>query len=202
MFLPEVMIAMLQQTEYGWTFLHWAWKRPSVHCLMLTHGLNQVEDSFAVWTGVFLNTGRRLVGLQMLQQGLLGMVALPTGRTVVGIVLAATGTLVHLHGCPAHQMLSTLGAHMYRLSLMHVQVPPESFGQGKILSTKCAVDLILTWLWDSKRHIPSTGRTCRKRCGQFTFEGQFGPTLDATQHHFPNDYLIRPQPHKTGWRLT
>ena len=112
------------------------------------------------------------------------MVALPTGRTVVGIVLAATGILVHLHGCPARQMLSTLGAHMYRLSLMHVQVPPENFGRGKILPTKCAVDLILTWLWDSKRHVPSTGRTCRKRCGQFTFEGQFGTPLDATQHRF------------------
>ena len=128
MFLPEVTIATLWQTEYSWTLLHWAWKRPSVHCPVLPHGLDQVEDSFAVWTGAFLNTGRRLVGLQMLQQGLLGMIALPTGCTVVGIVLAATGTLVHLHGCPAHQMLSQLGAHMYRLSLMHMQVPPESFG--------------------------------------------------------------------------
>ena len=42
MFLPEVMIVMLWQTEYGWTFLHWAWKRPSVCCLVLPHGLNQV----------------------------------------------------------------------------------------------------------------------------------------------------------------
>ena len=128
MFLPEVTVAMPWQTEYGWTFLHRAWKRPSVHCPVLPHGLDQVEDSFAVRTGAFLNTGGRLVGLQMLQQGLIGMVALPTGRTVVGIVLAATGTLVHLHGCPAHQMLSTLETHMYQLSLIHAQVPPESFG--------------------------------------------------------------------------
>ena len=202
MFLPKVTVAMLWQTEYGWTFLHWAWKRPSVHCPVLPHGLDQVEDLFAAQRSAFLNTGGRLLGLQMLQQGLLGMVTLPTGRTVVGIVLAATGILVHLHGCPAHQMLSTLGAHMYRLPLMHAQVPPESFGQGKILPTKCAVGLILTWLWDSKTHVPSTGRTCRKRCGQFTFEGQFSPPLDVTQHRFPNDYLTRPQPHKTSWRLT
>ena len=128
MFLPEVMIVMLWQTECSQTLLHWAWKRPSVHCPVLPHGLDQVEDSFAVWTGAFLNTGRRLVGRQMLQQGLLGVVAFPTGHTAVGIVLAATGTLVHLHGAPACQMLSTLGAHVYRLSLMHTQVPPESFG--------------------------------------------------------------------------
>ena len=86
MFLPEVTIAMLWQTEYGWTLLHWAWKRPSVHCPVLPHGLDQVEDSFAVWTGAFLNTGGRLVGLQMLQQGLLGVVTFPTGCTVVEIV--------------------------------------------------------------------------------------------------------------------
>ena len=106
------MIATLWQTEYGQTILHWTWQRPSVCCPVLPHGLDQVEDLFAVQTGVFLNTGGRLVGLQMLQQGLLGVVAFPTGRTVVGIVLAVTGTLVHLHGCPAHQMLSTLGAHV------------------------------------------------------------------------------------------
>ena len=112
MFLPEVTVVTLQQTEYGWTFLHWAWKRPSVHCLMLPYGLDQVEDSFAVQTGAFLNTGRRLVGLQMLQQGLLGMVTLPTGRTVVGIVPSATGILVHLHSHPACQMPSTFGTHI------------------------------------------------------------------------------------------
>ena len=107
MFLPEMTIVTLWQTEYGRTILHWAWKRPSVHCPVLPHGLDQVEDLFAVWTGAFLNTGRRLVGFQVLKQSLFGVVTFPTGHTVVGIVLAATGTLVHLHGCPAHQMLST-----------------------------------------------------------------------------------------------
>ena len=66
MFLPEVTIATLWQTEYGRTLLHWAWERPSVHCPVLPHGLDQVEDLFAVWTGAFLNTGGRLVDLQML----------------------------------------------------------------------------------------------------------------------------------------
>ena len=163
MFLPEVMITTLWQTEYSQTLLHWAWKWPPVHCPVLPHGLDQVEDLFAVQTGVFLNTGRRLVGLQVLQQGLLGMVTFPTGHTVVGIVLAATGTLVHLHGCPAHQMLSTLGTHVYRLSLMHAQVAPESFGRGKILLTKCAVDLILTWLWVQQKARPEHWQNLQKK---------------------------------------
>ena len=66
MFLPKVTIAALWQTEHGRTILHWAWKWPPVHCPMLPHGLDQVEDFMAVWAGALFNTGWRLVGLQVL----------------------------------------------------------------------------------------------------------------------------------------
>ena len=66
MFLPEVMVAMFQQTECDRKVLHWAWERPSVCCPVLPHGLDQVEDLLAVWAGVVFNTGGRLVDLKML----------------------------------------------------------------------------------------------------------------------------------------
>ena len=107
MFLPKMTVATFRQTECGRTVLHWAWERPPVCRPVLPHGFDQVEDLLAVRAGTVLNTGGRLVDLQMLQQGLLGVIALPTGHTVVGTVLGATRSLVHLHSGPAHQMPST-----------------------------------------------------------------------------------------------
>ena len=57
------MVAALRQTEEGWTILHWAWKGPPVHCPVLPHGLDQVEDFTAVRAGALFNTGWRLMGL-------------------------------------------------------------------------------------------------------------------------------------------
>ena len=108
MFLPKMTVATFRQTECGRTVLHWAWERPPVCRPVLPHGFDQVEDLLAVRAGTVLNTGGRLVDLQMLQQGLLGVIALPTGHTVVGTVLGATRSLVHLHSGPARQMPSTL----------------------------------------------------------------------------------------------
>ena len=85
---------------------------------------------------------------------------------------------------------------------MHAQVPPESFDQGKILPTKCAVDLILTWLWVAKGTSPALTEPAEKDVGSLPLRASLAPPLDAMQHRFPNDYLIRPQPHKTSWRLT
>ena len=70
MFLPEVTVTTFWQTENSRTVLHWAWKRPPVHRPVLPHGLDQVEDLFAVQTGAVLNTGERLVDLKMLYKGL------------------------------------------------------------------------------------------------------------------------------------
>ena len=53
---------------------------------------------------------------------------------------------------------------------MHMQIPPKGLGGGKVLSTKGAVDLIFTQLWDGKRHIPSTGKTHGESCEHMTFE--------------------------------
>ena len=66
MFLPEVMVMTFWQAENGRTVLHWAWKKPPMHHPVLPHGLDQVEDLFAGQTGAVLNTGGRLVDLQML----------------------------------------------------------------------------------------------------------------------------------------
>ena len=107
MFLPEVTVTTFWKTENGRTVLHGAWKRPPVCCPVLPHGFYQVEDLLAIWASAVLNTGGRLVNLQMLQKGLLGVVTLPAGHTVVGTVLDATRPLVHLHGGPTCQMLST-----------------------------------------------------------------------------------------------
>ena len=93
MFLPKMTVAMFRQTECGRT-VHWAWERPPVCRPVLPHGFDQVEDLLAVRAGMVLNTGGRLVDLQMLQQGLLGVIALPTGHTVVGTALGATRSLV------------------------------------------------------------------------------------------------------------
>ena len=107
MFLPKMTVVTFRQTECGRTVLHWAWERPPVCHPVSPHGFDQVEELLAVRAGTVLNTGGRLVDLQMLQQGLLGVIALPTGHTVVGTVLGATRLLVHLHSGPAHQMPST-----------------------------------------------------------------------------------------------
>ena len=201
MFLPEVTVAMFRKTENGRTVLHGAGKRPPVCHPVLPHGFYQVEDLLAIRAGAVLNTGGRLVNFEMLQKGLLGMIALPTGHTVVGTVLDATRLLVHLHGGPTCQMPSTPWTLVDRLPRVHTHMPPKGLGGGKVLSTKGAVDLGFLQLRNGKRHIPSTS-THGECCGHTTFEGEFGTPLDAPQHSFLDDNLIGPQPHKTNWRLT
>ena len=107
MFLPEVTVTTFRKTENSRTVLHGSWKRPPVCRPVLPHGFYQVEDLLAIWASAVLNTGGRLVNLQMLQKGLLGVITLPTGHTVVGTVLDTTRPLVHLHGGPTCQMPST-----------------------------------------------------------------------------------------------
>ena len=126
MLFLEMMITALRQGEHSRAVFHRAWEGPPVSCPMLPHGLNQLEHHLAVRTGVLLFTGWRMVDLQVLDQGLFGVVPFTTCPAIVREVLTATGGLMHVHHVTACQMLSTFLTYVVGLTSVH----PEVLSQG------------------------------------------------------------------------
>ena len=124
--LLEMMIAVLRQAEHSRAVFHWVWAGPPVSCLMLPHGLNQLEHHLAVRTGVLLFTSWRTVDLQVLDQGLFGMIPFTTCLAIVQEVLTATGGLMHVHHVTACQMFPTFLTSVVGFTFVHPEVPSQS----------------------------------------------------------------------------
>ena len=126
MLFPEMMITALRQAEHRREVFHGAWEGPPVSCPMLPHGLNQLEHHLAVRTGALLFTGWRTVDLQVLDQGLFGVVPFTTCLAIVQEVLTATGGLMYVHHVTACQMFPTFLIYVVGLTSVHPEVPSQS----------------------------------------------------------------------------
>ena len=155
MFLSEMTVTALRQAEHSRAVFNWAWEGPSVSCLMFSHGLHQVKNHLAVGTGTLLFTGWRTMNLQVLDQGLLGMVPFTTYLAILREVLTAARGLVHIHHVTTCQMFPTFLTYVVGLTSVHPEVLSQSFGCRKVLFTKVAVDGVLWQLGDIKGQIPS-----------------------------------------------
>ena len=155
MFLPQMMIMVLRQAEHSRALFNQAWEGPPVGCSMLSHGLHQVKDHLAVWTGMLLFTGWRMMNLQVLDQGLFGVVPFTTCLAIVWEVLTATGGLMHIHHVTICQMFPAFLTYEIGLTSMHPEMLSQCFGCREILFTKVAVDSMFWRLGDIKWQIPS-----------------------------------------------
>ena len=155
MFLPEMMVMALRQAEHSRAVFNRAWEGPPMSCPMLPHGLHQVKNHLAVRTGTLLFTGWRMMNLQVLDQGLFGMVPFTTWLAIVQEVLTAAGGLVHIHHATICQMFPTFLTDVVGLISVHLEVLSQCFGCRKVLFTKVAVDGMLWQLGDIKGQIPS-----------------------------------------------
>ena len=155
MFLPEMMVTVLRQAEHSRTVFNRAWEGPPVCCPMISHGLHQVKNHLAVRTGMLLFTCWRTMNLQVLDQGLFGMVPFTTFLAIVQEVLTATGDLVYIHHATTCQMFPTFLTYVVGLTSVHLEMLSQCFGCRKVLFTKVAVDGMLWWLGDIKGQIPS-----------------------------------------------
>ena len=126
MLLPEMMIVVLRQAEHSRAVFHGAWEGPPVSCLMLPHGLNQLKHHLAVRTGALLFTGWRTVDLQVLHQGLFGVIPFTTCPAIVWEVLTATGGLMYVHHVTACQMFPVFLTYVVGLTFVHPEVPSKS----------------------------------------------------------------------------
>ena len=155
MFLPEMTITVLRQAEHSRAVFNRAWEGPPVSCLMLPHGLHQVKNHLAVGTGMLLFTGWRTMNLQVLDQGLFGMVPFTTCPAIVQEVLTAAGGLMHVNHVTICQMFPALLTYVVGLTSVHLEVLYQCFGCREVLFTKVAVDSMFWWLGDIKWQIPS-----------------------------------------------
>ena len=126
MLLLEMMIVVLRLAEHSRAIFNWAWEGPPVSCPMLPHGLNQLEH-LAVRTGVLLFTGWRTVDLQVLDQGLLGVISFTTCLAIVQEVLTTTGGLMHVHHVTACKMFPAFLTCVVGFTSVHPEVPSQSF---------------------------------------------------------------------------
>ena len=140
MLFLEMMITALRQAEHSRAVFNWAWEGPPVSCPMLPHGLHQVKNHLAVGTGTLLFTGWRTVNLQVLDQGLFGVVPFTTCPAIVQDVLTAAGGLTHIHHVTTCQMFPTFLTYVVGLTSVHPEVLSQSFGCREVLFTKVAVD--------------------------------------------------------------
>ena len=89
MSLSQVAVAPLRQAEKCRAVLYRTGVGTPVDGSIFSHGLYQVKDLLAIWTGAIFNRGLVLIDLQMLKQCLFGMIPLITTGTVV-LVMQAT----------------------------------------------------------------------------------------------------------------
>ena len=136
MLLLEMMIAVLRQAEHGRAVFNRAWDGPPVSCPMLPHGLNQIEHHLAVRTGALLFTGWRMVDLQVLDQGLFGVIPFTTCLAIVQELLTTTGGPMHVHHATACQMFPTFLTYV----VCFTSQPTRKTGRSPVNATTSRYD--------------------------------------------------------------
>ena len=126
MLFPEMTITALRQAEHSRAVFHGAWEGIPVSCQMVPHGLNQLKHHLAVRTGALLFTGWRTMDLQVLDQGLFGVVPFTTCPAIVREVLTATGGPMHVHHATACQMFPPFLTYVVGLTSVHPEVLSQS----------------------------------------------------------------------------
>ena len=100
MSLSQVAVAPLRQAEECRAVLYRTGVGTPVDGSMFSHGLYQVKDLLAIWAGAIFNRSLALMDLQVLEQCLFGVISFITFGTVVLVICAPTGHLMHCHHFP------------------------------------------------------------------------------------------------------